>query len=401
MTRNKINIISLITALTMFLFTIVVHYCYEYTAGEKHITKVGFVYEGDESTPYTDNFLDATKAIEEKFGDSVQCIIKKNVANGSEGKQIEKLVEEGCELIFCNSYSYENTTKEMAGIYPQVQFCQATGDNAGVEPMYDNYHTYMGEVYEGRYASGVVAGLKLQEIIKEGKLKPEQAVVGYVAAFPYSEVISGYTAFILGIRSVVPEATMRVAYINSWNNYTLEKEYAKKFIDEGCVIISQHSDTAGPAVACEETDASKLVYHVGYSQDMKKIAPTTHLVSCRINWEPYMVNAVEAVVNKSSIESNMKCHVWGNDTGGGFADGWVELLKLNEQVVAKDTAKKIDYVIKQLENHKIGVFSGNYTGVNPNNPEDKCDLRIPFRENENRSSPSFNYILDNVVTIEK
>lgn len=401
MSNRNINLVTLITAVALFLFACMVEYVYHNTIGEQHIVKVGFIYDGDESTPYTDNFLDAQKLIDEKYGKSVQFIVRKNVAIGSETRQLEDLVEEGCELIFSNSYSFQESTKEMAGRFLNVEFCQAAGDNAGVEPIYKNYHTFMGEIYEGRYVSGVVAGLKLEELISEGKLKPEEALVGYVAAYPYPEVVSGYTAFIIGVRSVVPEATMKVRYTNSWSNYTLEKEYAKKFIDEGCVIISQHSDTTGPAVACEETDPSKLVFHVGYNQNMKRLAPTTHLVSSRINWAPYMVNAVGAVIANKEIESAMNGRIWDNDVCGGFVDGWVELLQLNDQIVAEGTEEKVVEVIRKLKSKKIDVFSGDYVGVNPENPDDRLDLRTAFKENEKRSAPSFNYILENVVTIEK
>lgn len=400
MSSKKMNIVSLLTAIIVLVLVYGVNYCYDYSGESNHAVKIGFIYDGDESTPYTENFLEAQKRIEEKYGDAVECIVRKNVTPEASERQFESLVEEGCGLIFTNSYSYEKTAKEMASKFPNVQFCQAAGDNAGTEPVLKNYHTFMGKIYEGRYAAGVVAGLKLEELIKQGKIKPEEAVVGYVAAYPYSEVISGYTAFILGIRSVVPEATMRVRYTNSWSSYTLEKECARKFIDEGCIIISQHSDTAGPAVACEETEASKIVYFVGYNNNMNKLAPTTYLVSSRINWTPYMVSAVGAVINGYDIESTLKVDKWGNDAAGGFADGWVELLKFNEQAIADGTKEKLSKIIKQLKNNEIDVFYGNYVGINPENPDDRYDLTTAYKENSKQSLPAFNYILEGVVTIE-
>ena len=143
--------------------------------------------------------------------------------------------------------AYGEKTKEYAEAYPEIQFCQATCSNANEEPVLKNYHTFMGNIYQGRYISGVVAGMKLQELIEDGEITPGQAKAGYIGAYSCAEVISGYTAFFLGIRSVVPGATMTVRYTNTWGNHLLEKECAKKLIDEGCVIISQHSDTAGPA----------------------------------------------------------------------------------------------------------------------------------------------------------
>ena len=164
-------------------------------------------------------------------------------------------MDAGCDLIFTTSYNYGTVTKEFAEKYPGIEFCMATCANANEEPVLKNYHTFMGKIYQGRYTAGVAAGMKMKELIKEGVITEQQAKIGYVAAYPYAEVISGYTAFLLGVRSVVPDAVMTVRYTNKWNDYRTEKKYAKGLIDEGCVIISQHSDTAGPATACEETAA--------------------------------------------------------------------------------------------------------------------------------------------------
>ena len=173
--------------------------------------------------------------------------------------------------------------KKLAEKYPDIEFCMATCSNANEEPRLENYHTFMGAIYQGRYTAGVAAGMKLQELIDNGTITKEQAKIGYVAAYPYAEVISGYTAFLLGVRSVVPDAVMSVRYTNNWNDYLTEKKYAKEFIDEGCVIISQHSDTTGPATACEATDSDTPVYIVSYNESMANVAPTTYLTGCKIN----------------------------------------------------------------------------------------------------------------------
>lgn len=401
MSEARINVIALVSATVLFFLAFAVYTVYEKNCEQERTIKVGFLYDGDESNPYTENFMQAQQAIERKYGNRVQTVVKRNVAYGTEELQLEALITEGCEVIISNSYGYENTVKKMAAEYPEIQFCQATGDNANVEPVYDNYHTVMGEIYEGRYVSGIVAGLKLRELIDDGKITPKQAVIGYVAAYPYPEVISGYTAFILGVRSIVPEATMKVRYTNSWSSYNLEKDIAKKFIDEGCVLVSQHSDTVGPAVACEATEASKIIYHVGYSQDMKKLAPTTHLISCRINWEPCLDGIVSAMLQDKKIESVIKGTVRGNDISGGFSDGWVEMLNVNSQIAADGTDVKIRETINQIKKHKINVFEGDYIGINPNDPDDIYDLHIPYEENKERSAPSFHYILKDVVIVEE
>ncbi|MCR4837539.1 MAG: BMP family ABC transporter substrate-binding protein [Eubacterium sp.] len=148
-----------------------------------------------------------------------------------------------------HQYRIRGGGKKYAGLHPEIQFCEATAPDANDEngdPVYENYHTFMGEIYQGRYISGVVAGMKLKELLDQGILRPEEAKVGYVAAYSSAEVISGYTAFFLGVRSIVPEAVMEVKYTNTWSNYNIEKQCADELIDRGCVIISQHSDTTGP-----------------------------------------------------------------------------------------------------------------------------------------------------------
>ena len=235
--------------------------------------------------------------------------------------------------------------KKLAEKYPDIEFCMATCSNANEEPRLENYHTFMGAIYQGRYTAGVAAGMKLQELIDNGTITKEQAKIGYVAAYPYAEVISGYTAFLLGVRSIVPDVVMSVRYTNNWNDYLTEKKYAKEFIDEGCVIISQHSDTTGPATACEATDSDTPVYIVSYNESMANVAPTTYLTGCKINWEPYVTGVVESVLKDKKIEENVKGNVVGNDMGAGFEEGWVEMLELNELVAAKGTKAKMQEVI--------------------------------------------------------
>ena len=277
----------------------------------------------------------------------------------------------------------------------------ATCDNANEEPYLKNYHTFMGAIYEGRYASGVAAGMKLKELIENGRITVDDAKIGYVAAYPYAEVISGYTAFLLGVRSVVPDAVMTVKYTYKWNDYLLEKKYAAELIDEGCVIISQHSDTAGPAIACEETDAGTPVYLISYNQSMADIAPTTYITGCKINWKPYVTGAVGAVLEGRNIEKTVRGKVNGNDIGAGFDEDWVEMLKLNEVIAAAGTKEKLDEVIEKLKRGELYVFKGDYLGVNVDDPEDIYDLSQSYEENRDRSAPSFNYILKDVITIEE
>ena len=323
-----------------------------------------------------------------------------NVAGGTEREYLERLVNAGCNLIFSTSYNYGETTKELAGKYPDVQFCMATGSNANEEPYYANYHTFMGAIYEGRYVAGVAAGIKLKELISEGIITENEAKIGYVAAYPNAEVISGYTAFLLGARSVVGNTTMTVKYTYKWNDYRTEKKYARELINEKCVIISQHSDTAGPATACEETASDVPVFNVSYNQSMFDVAPTTYLTGCKINWKPYMKAAVDAVLNGKVIEKNIRGNIHGNDVGAGFDEDWVSMLEYNDIAVADGTKEMVADVIGQFKNGSLTVFKGDYIGVDTDNPNDIIDLSEGFVENKDSSAPSFNYILKDIITIE-
>lgn len=390
---------TLLSVLSVILAACIIHWGIERKSTERTI-KVGFIYVGDSSDSYTNNFLKAQTEIENEFEGQVKLISKYNVPEDSVEGVLEELVNEECNLIFTTSYGYGEKTKEYAKAYPDIEFCQATCSNANEEPVLENYHTYMGAIYQGRYISGVVAGLKLSELIEEHVITIEQAKIGYIGAFPFAEVISGYTAFLLGVRSVVPEAVMTVKYTNSWGDYQIEKEYAKELIEEGCVIISQHSDTAGPAVACEETDRTQVVYYVSYNDSMQEVAPTTYLTGAKINWIPYMTGAVKAVLEGKDIEKCVKGKVNGNDVGAGFENDWVRMLPVNELSAAAGTKQRINELIQEFKDGKMTVFQGDYIGVNPEDPSDTIDLKEGYLENEKSSAPTFSYLLKDVITVE-
>ena len=361
-------------------------------AASGDVTKVGFVYIGDDSQAYTANFIAAENAIKEQFGDKVETIAKYNVAEDAIESPLTELCEAGCSIIFTTSFGYGETAKELAAKYPNIQFCQATCANADKETA--NYHTYMGTIYQGRYVAGIVAGKKIQELIDDGTITADQAKVGYVAAYPYAEVISGYTAFFLGIRSIVPTATMEVNYTNSWGDYDTEKTMATAMIEDKCVIISQHSDTEGPAEACE--DAAKKgvkVFHVGYNQSMADIAPNTSLISSRLDYAPYEIAAVQAVMDGKDIAV---------DEWAGFDKGWVAMTELNTKIAAKDTEKAMNETIDAFKDGSLkatDVFKGDYTGKNPYDEADVIDLNEGFAENGKQSAPAFSYVLDKVITV--
>ena len=369
------------------------------TGGKDSLT-VGFIYDNDESTPYTYNFSLAKDAVEKKYGDKVQILTCSNVLDDEMEEPLRDLASKGCDIIFFNGYS--ELVRELAPEYPDIQFCQTSYMDMSDQKVPENYHTFKGEAYQGRYVSGIAAGMKIKELISEGIISEDQALVGFVAAFPTSEVISGYTAFLLGVRSVVPQAVMRVKYTETWSSYALEKSAAQNLIEDGCVIISQHTDTIGPAIACEEASANakKAVYFVGNNQSMSEVAPGTSLVTSRICWEPYVLSAVDSVFLNKKIESNLVGRIHGTDVSAGFENDWVEMVDLNLQVAAPGTQEAMNKAIEQFRRgYSDFVFKGNYTGVNPDDPSDTCDLKNGYIENENTSYPTFRYILSDIITV--
>ncbi len=364
-----------------------------------NVLKVGFVYSEDESTPYTANFVKAQRVLEDEYGSRIEILSKSNVLGRECEQPIRDLIRDGASILFINLDT--DIPVILAREFPQIQFCQASMPTISIEGTPENYHTFNGEIYQARYVSGIAAGMKLRQLLDSGSLLPQDALVGYVGANSTAEVISGYTAFLLGVRSVAPEATMRVRYTGSWSNFAAEKEQTRELIKEGCVIIAQHVNTTAPAVACEEAASSgQTVYHVGYHQSMLDIAPSSSLVSIRTNWAPYAVQAVQAVMNDQIIENVVEAHAHGRDLSAGFESGWVELLELNTFIAAEGTREKIDHAIANLIRGRTKVFSGNYTGVNPINPADTIDLNTGYTECQYSSNPSFGYVLRDYITVE-
>ena len=394
------NITAVITAAVVILAFYLGHSIFGTDTDKVAVLRAGFVFDGDDSTPYTANFVRSVEKLRVDMGDNVDILIRYNVSDENSESMIRDLAEEGCDIIFTASYGYGEYAKKAAADYPNIQFCQATCSNANEEPFCGNYHTFMGEICEGRYVTGKAAGLKLNQLIDEGIITPDQAVIGYVGAYRYAEVVSGYTSFLLGARSVCPTAVMKVKYIDSWMDFALEQQAAYELIDEGCVIISQDTDTIGPALVCEKRSFEKTVYHIGYNQDMSDVAPTTSITSTRIVWTPYIIGACHAVYEGKDIEKTVGGHRHGNDLGAGFKDGWVEILKLNDIAAAPGTGDMMKASVRELENGNTEIFKGNYRGINPYDENDVIDLNYGYKENEKFSAPMFCYILDDIVTEE-
>lgn len=396
---KRVYIVTVLTCLTILGAFYMSFSLMNIAGGKDHLT-VGFIYDNDESTPYTYNFSLAKDAVEKKYGERVTIESCSNVLDEEMEEPLRELADKGCDIIFLNGYS--ELVMKLAPEYPGTQFCQTSYMDMNGKSVPDNYHTFKGEAYQGRYVSGIAAGMKIKEMISEGIITEDQAIVGFVAAFPTSEVISGYTAFLMGVRSVVPQAVMRVRYTQTWSSYALEKSAAEQLLDEGCVVLSQHTDTIGPAIACEETSESRPVYFVGNNQSMSEVAPGTSLVTSRICWEPYVLSAVEAVMMNKDIESIVSGNIHGHDVSAGFENGWVEMEDLNLQVAADGTQQAMDAAIDRFDKGDVSfVYKGDYTGADPADPSDTCDLREGYIENEYTSYPLFHYILNDIITIDE
>lgn len=397
---KRVYITTFLTCLAILAALITCFKVMHLSGGRDKVT-VGFIYDNDESTPYTYNFSLSKDALEKKYGDKVKIYTSSNVLDEEMEEPLRQMADKGCDIIFFNGYS--ELVKELAPQYPDIQFCQTSYMDMKGQTVPANYHTFKGEAYQGRYVSGVAAGMKLKQMISEGIIDEDEAIIGFVAAFPTSEVISGYTAFLLGARAMMPQTVMKVRYTQTWSSYALEKKAATELLDEGCVIISQHTDTIGPAIACEETTTEDHpVYFVGWSQSMSEVAPTTSLVTSRICWEPYVISAVDAVFADKSIESFMSGHIHGADVSAGFESGWVEMVDLNQQAAAPDTADAMNSAIEQFMKGNVGfVFKGDYNGVDPEDPSDTIYLKSGYIENADTSYPLFHYLLTDIITIEK
>lgn len=356
----------------------------------KEDLKVGVIYIGDENEGYTAAHMKGIDEMEEKLGLDDSQIIEKTLIGEDEGcyDAAADLADQGCQIIFANSFGHETYILEAAGEYPEVQFCHATGTQAASSGL-SNMHNYFTNIYEARYVSGVVAGLKLNEMIEDGTVKEDACKMGYVGAFPYAEVISGYTAFYLGAKSVCPSVTMEVKYTNSWASFDLEKECADALISDGCVLISQHADTTGAPTACQAAG----VPCVGYNISMIETAPDAALTSASINWEPYYEYATKCVIDGTAIDT---------DWCKGFSEGADKLTDLNDKVVAEGTAEKVKEVEDAIIDGSLHVFDTSTFTVNGKELTDADSEYISdgyFHESEKASAPAFDFIIDGITAV--
>ena len=366
--------------------------------------KVGFIFLHDKNSTYDLNFIKAADAACEKLGiTGAQKLYKTQIPEGQEAYDAAvDLAEQGCNIIFADSFGHEPYIIEAAKKYPKVQFCHSTGTRAHTEGL-ANYHNAFASIYEGRYLAGIAAGMKLNEMIEKGAFKKDEAKMGYVGAFTYAEVISGYTSFFLGARSVCPSVTMEVTFTGSWYDEAAEKEAANKLIAGGCKLISQHADSMGAPTACETAG----VPNVSYNGSTESACPNTFIVSSRIDWTPYYEMVIKAVQDGTSLDS---------DWTGTLKTGSVVLTDVNEKVAAKGTAEKIAEVTKQLEDGTLHVFDTStftvkgetltsYMADVDTDADNAGDTEAIsdgyFHESEFRAAPYFNVQIDGINLLDQ
>ena len=354
--------------------------------------KVGFIFLHDENSTYDKNFMDAANAAAAACGLTSEQVLFKTGIDESDAcyNAAAELVDEGCDLVFADSFGHETYMLQAAKEFTDVQFCHATGTMAHTEKL-ANFHNAFASIYEGRYLAGIAAGMKLNQTIENNEITADKAKIGYVGAFDYAEVVSGMTSFFLGARSVCESATMEVTYTNSWFDIALEKEAALSLINSGCVLISQHADSEGAPKACEE----KNVPNVAYNISTISMAPNTALISSKINWQPYMEMIIKATKDGTEIPY---------DYCPGIAEGAVELTELNTAVAAPGTQEAIDAAKAELKAGTLKVFDTSKFTVNRETltsytaDVDTDDAFTPdteaisdgyFHESEKRSAPYF------------
>lgn len=361
--------------------------------------KVGFIYLHDENSTYDLNFIKAAKEACNKLG--VEYVEKSNIPETNECLEAAlDLVDRGCNLIFADSFGHEPFIIQAAQENPDVQFCHATGTRAHTENI-ANYHNAFASIYEGRYLAGIAAGMKLNEMIAEGKFTADEAKIGYVGAYTYAEVISGYTSYYLGVKSVCPTATMEVQFTGSWYDETAEKEAATKLISNGCKLISQHADSMGAPTACENAG----IPNVSYNGSTVEACPNTFIVSSRINWQPYFEYIINCVANGEEIAT---------DWCMGISEGSVELSEINAKAAAEGTAEAIEEAKAKFADGSLHVFdTANFTvngetltsymaDVNTDDkytPDTEVISNGYFHESEYRSAPYFDLRIDGITLL--
>ena len=392
-TYHMKKILALVLALAMCLTAFSV-------TAEGTKVKIGFIFLHDENSTYDLNFINGAKEACEKLG--VEYVLKTNIGESEDCyNTAADLADDGCNIVFADSFGHEDYMIQAAKEYPNVQFCHATGTKAHTEGL-ANFHNAFASIYEGRFLGGIAAGLKLNQLIEEGKITAEEAKLGYIGAYTYAEVISGYTSFFLGARSVCPTATMEVTFTGSWYDPTLEQEGAIKLINDNCVVISEHADSMGAPTEFQKNG----IPFVFYNGSAAEACPDTYIVASRINWEPYFEFIINAVANGEEIPA---------DWTGTIATGSVVLAELNEAAAAPGTKEAIEEATAKLASGELKVFdTATFTKDGAALESYQADVDTDaaytpdteviadgyFHESEFRSAPYFDMQIDGITLLD-
>lgn len=387
------KLVALLLALTMCLG------CASAMAAE---VKLGVILLHDEASTYDLNFINGVNEAAAALGlREDQVIIKRNIPESNDVyENALDLVDEGCNVIFADSFGHESYLLQAAKECPDVQFCHATGTTAHTEGL-ANFHNAFAAIYEGRYLAGIAAGMKLNELKEAGKLKGDAPMMGYVGAFTYAEVISGYTSFYLGAKSVCPDVKMMVQFTGSWYDEKEEKAAAEALIAKGCDLISQHADSMGAPTACENAG----IPNVSYNGSTVESCPNTFIVSSRINWAPYFEYICTQVANGEAIDT---------DWTGTIATGSVVLTDVNTAAAAAGTVEAIEAAQAKFVAGEIKVFDTAAEGFitvdgaalasyladvdtdDAFTPDTEVVSDGYFHESEYRSAPYFDVKIDGI-----
>ncbi len=369
------------------------------------VFRLGVILLHDEFSTYDLNFINGINEAAKALGLAEdQVIFKKNIMESDACYEAAcDLIDEGCDVIFADSFGHETYLLKAAKEFPDIEFCHATGTMAHTEKL-PNFHNAFASIYEGRFLAGVAAGMKLNEMIAAGTIKGENPKMGYVGAFTYAEVISGYTSFYLGAKSVCPTVTMDVQFTGSWYDETAEKNTALALINGGCDLISQHADSMGAPTACEDQNVPNVSYNGSTVED----CPNTFIVSSRINWAPYI---------KYICEQNMAGKAIDADWTGTIATGSVVLTDVNTKAAAAGTVEMIAEVKAQLEAGTLHVFDterDNFITVKGEKltsykadvdtdaaytPDTEVVINGFFNESKFRSAPYFDVQIDGITLL--
>ena len=389
--------------LTLILVTGLLTFAATAESADLSGVKLGVILLHDEDSTYDLNFINGVNEAIANLGLSEdQVIMKRGIPESQDCTETAlDLIDEGCNIIFADSFGHESFLIEPAQQNPDVEFCHATGTSAHTLGL-ANFHNAFAAIYEGRYLAGIAAGMKLNEIKEAGNLKGDAPLMGYVGAFTYAEVISGYTSFYLGAKSVCPDVTMKVQFTGSWYDEKEERDAAQALIAAGCDLISQHADSMGAPSACEDAG----IPNVSYNGSTLASCPNTFIVSSRINWAPYFEYIITRKAAGEAIDT---------DWTGTIATESVVLTDVNTDVAAAGTVEAIEAAKAQFEAGTLHVFDTATEGFITVEGEPMAETWTPgegtdgafaegtpivydgyFHESEYRSAPYFDAWIDGI-----